>query len=181
MPFASSRSITPFQPKAWRRWRARTLPDGPRSTQRPERGADLLTEELRLLPGGEVAALVDLVVIDEVGIRLLRPTPWRLILLAGKDAHGHRDGDALGIEEASFVLPIETRGRDPGVRQPIERDVVEDLVTRQFARSARGPVQSRHDRRGRLAVSIVVVEKPGGQADGGIRDAVQRLRARCHE
>ena len=36
--------------------------------KRPERGAEFLGEELRLLPGGEVAALVDLVVIDEVGI-----------------------------------------------------------------------------------------------------------------
>src|SRR5918994_477084 len=156
MPFASSRSITPFQPKAWRRWRARTLPDGPRSTQRPERGADLLTEELRLLPGGEVAALVDLVVIDEVGICLLCPTPRRLILLARKDAHSHRNGDALGVEKATLVFPVETRRRDPRVRQPIQRDVVEDLVTRQFARRTRRPVQSRGDRRGRLAAGIIV-------------------------
>jgi hypothetical protein len=87
-------------------------------------------------------------------------------LLARKDAYGHRNRDALGIEKATFVFPIETRRRDPRVRQPIQRDVVEDLVTRQFARGARGPVQSRDDRCGRLAVSIVVVEKPSGQADG---------------
>jgi hypothetical protein len=89
-----------------------------------------------------------------------------LILLAGKDGHGNGDGDALGVEEATLVFPIEARGRDPRLRQPVERDVVEDLVTRQFAGGARGPVQSRDDRRGRLAVSIVVVEKPRGQADG---------------
>ena len=117
-------------------------------------------------PGREVAALVELVVMDELGIRPLCPAPRGLILLARKDAHGHRDGDALGVEEAALVLPIETRRRDPRVRQPIERDVVEDLVTRQFARGARGPVQSRGDRRCRLAVSIIVVEEPGGQADG---------------
>src|SRR3712207_2747073 len=34
--------------------------------KRPERGADLLGEQLRLLPGGEVASLVDLVPVDEV-------------------------------------------------------------------------------------------------------------------
>ena len=111
-------------------------------------------------------AFVDLVVVDELGIRPLCPTPRRLILLAGKDAHGHRDGDALGVEKAALVFPIETRRRDPRVRQPVERDVVEDLVARQFARGARGPVQSRGDRRRRLAVSVIVVEQPGGQADG---------------
>ena len=103
---------------------------------------------------------------DEFGIRPLCPTPRGLVLLARKDAHGNRNGDALGVEKATLIFPIETRRRDPRVRQPIERDVVEDLVTRQFARGARGPVQSRGDRRGRLAVSIIVVEEPGGQADG---------------
>ncbi len=41
-------------------------------------------------------------------------------------------------------------------------------------------MQCRDDCRGRLAVRIIVVEEPGGQADGGIRDAVQGLRARRH-
>jgi hypothetical protein len=73
--------------------------------------------------------------------------------LAGKDRHGGRDGEALGVEEATLVFPIETRRGDPRVRQPIERDVVEDLVTRQFAGGARWSVQSGGDRRGRLAVA----------------------------
>jgi len=63
---------------------------------------------LRLFPGREVAALVDPVVIDEFGIRPLRPTPRGLILLAGEDAHGSRDGDILGVEIAELVFPIET-------------------------------------------------------------------------
>jgi thiol-disulfide isomerase/thioredoxin len=40
-----------------------------------------------------VPALVDLVVVHEVGVRLLRPAPRRLEELVGEDAHGHRDGD----------------------------------------------------------------------------------------
>jgi hypothetical protein len=124
-----------------------------------------------------VAAFVDLVVMDELGIGTLGPAARGLVLLAGKDAHGHRNGDALGVEKATLIFPIETRCGDPRVRQPVKRDVVEDLVTRQFARIARGPVQGLGYRRGRLAVGIVVVEKPCGQADGRIRDAVQRLRA----
>jgi hypothetical protein len=80
-----------------------------------------------------VPTLVEFVVVDEFGIRALGPTPGGLILLARKNAHGHRNGDALGVEKATLVLPIETRRRDPRVCQPIKRDVVEDLVTRQFA------------------------------------------------
>src|SRR5215218_8719890 len=132
--------------------------------KRPECGSDLLGEQLRLLPRREVTTLVDLVEVDELGIGLLGPAARGLILLAGKDAHGHRNRDALGVEKATPVFPIQTRCRDPRVRQPIKRDIVEDLLTRQFARGARGPVQSRGDRRSRLAASIIVVE-PGGQAD----------------
>src|SRR5262249_21333723 len=93
--------------------------------KRPECGAQLLGEQLRLLPGSEVATLVDLVVIDQVGVRPLRPASWCLILLAGKDAHGHWNGDALGVEEATPIFPVEARRRDSGVCQPVERDVVE--------------------------------------------------------
>ena len=43
-------------------------------SQRPEGGADLVGEELRLLPGGEVAAPVDLVEVGEVGVATSRPS-----------------------------------------------------------------------------------------------------------
>ena len=122
-----------------------------------------------------MTTLVDLVEVDQVGVGLLGPAPRGLVLLARKDGYGNWDGDALGVEEAALVFPVETRRGNTRVRQPIERDVVEDLVARQFARGARGPVQGRGDRRGRLAVGIVVVEKPGRQADGRIRDAVGPL------
>ena len=134
--------------------------------QCPERRADFFGEELRLFPGGEVAALVDLVVVDEVGVGPFGPAPRRLILLAGEDADRHRDGHALDVEEATPEFPVETGRRDPRVREPVERDVVEDLLARQLAGDAGGPVQSSDDRRGRLAAGIVVVEKPGGQPDG---------------
>ena len=127
-----------------------------------------------------MAALFGSVVIDQLGISLFGPAPLSLILFAGEDRHRHRNGDTLGVEKATLVLPIKTRRRDPRVRQPIQRDVIEDLIPRQFTRGARGPVQSRDDRRRRLAASIIVVEKPGGQPDGLIRYSVQRLRARRH-
>src|SRR5262249_37398065 len=123
-------------------------------------------EQLRLLPGSEVAAPVDFVEINEVRVGLLRPAARRLILLAGKDGHGNWDRDPLRVEEAARVFPIEARRRDSRVRQPVERDVVEDLVTRQLTRGTRRPVKRRDNCRSRLAVSIVVIEKPGGQANG---------------
>ena len=127
-----------------------------------------------------MAAAVDLVEVDEVGVGLLGPAPRRLVLLAREDGHGDRDRDALRVEEAALVFPVETGRGDPGVRQPVERDVVEDFVARQLARGALRALQSGRHRGGGLAVGVVVVEKPGGEADGRVRDAVQGLRARGH-
>src|SRR5262245_43828114 len=77
------------------------------SADRSESGAHLLTEEPRLLPGGEVAASVDFVEVDEVGVGLLDPAPGRLIRLVGEDTHRHGDGDAFRVPEAALVFPIE--------------------------------------------------------------------------
>ena len=76
-------------------------------------------------------AFVELVVMDEFGIRPLRPAPRGWIELVGKDAHGNRDGDVLGVEIGELVLPIETSRGNRRVRQPEESDVVEDVVSRQ--------------------------------------------------
>src|SRR5689334_10805365 len=83
--------------------------------KRPEPLADLVDEQLGLLPGGKVPALVELVVMDEVGIGLLGPAPRHLIELVRKDAYGYGDGDALRVEEAELVFPIETSRGDPRV------------------------------------------------------------------
>ena len=69
---------------------------------------------------------------DQFGIRLLCPTPWGWIEFVREDAHGNRDGDALGIEiPFAPILPIETGARKCRVRQPGDRDVVEDVVARE--------------------------------------------------
>src|SRR5262245_691709 len=75
--------------------------------QGPEPGAHLACEEFGLFPGGEVAALVDLVEVDEVGIGPLRPAARVLVLLAREDGRGDGGGDAFGVEEAALVLPVE--------------------------------------------------------------------------
>ena len=95
----------------------------------------------RLLPGGEVAALGKPVVVDELRIGLLGPALRRLVDLVGEGADGDRDLDAPRIEEAARremrIVPIEPRRGDRGVGQPVQRDVVEDVVPRQALRLCR--------------------------------------------
>src|SRR5499427_7421656 len=79
-----------------------------------ERCPELLAEDLRLFPGGEVAAPAGLVEVDEVGVNLLGPAPRRLDDLAREDGEADRErqlgrllagrqrsADALGL------LPVE--------------------------------------------------------------------------
>src|SRR5438128_12549069 len=108
------------------------MPTSVRGSQRPEGGTNLGGEEFRLLPGREVVALVDFVEVDEVGVGLLGPTPRRLIKLSREDAHGSRNRDALDVEEAELVLPVEPARGNPCIRHPGERNVVEELVWCEF-------------------------------------------------
>src|SRR5205823_1344012 len=79
------------------------------------------------------------------------------------------------VEEAELVLPVETTRGNPCVRHPGERDVVEDLVSREVAYGValEGPFDV-------LVAQRVVVEHPGGEGDGRIGEPVQRLRAQPH-
>ena len=127
--------------------------------KRFERRAHLFGEKLRLLPGREVTAFVELVVVDELGIRAFRPTPRSLIELVGEGAHGDGDLDAHRREEGKLVFPIETGRGNRRVGQPGERDVVENVVSRQ----AFGlPVEGAGDQ---LVAADVMVEEPGGEPD----------------
>ena len=89
---------------------------------------------MRLLKGREVAALVELVVMDELGIRTLCPTPRGGVDLIWKDADGNRDGDVLRGEKGKLIFPIQTSRRDRRVRQPVEGDVVENVISRKALR-----------------------------------------------
>src|SRR5947209_19091254 len=103
-----------------------------------------------------MAALVDLVVMDELGIRLLRPAPRGLIELVRKRAHGSGNRDTLRGEKRELALPIKTSGRDRRVRQPVERGVVEDVVSREPLGLT---VEHTRDER---VTARVVVDHPGG-------------------
>src|SRR5260370_14498402 len=109
-------------------WMAR--PSGPAGVwlaQRPERRPHLGGEQVWLFPGGEVAAPVEGVVVDEVvGVGALGPAAGGLIELVREDADGKRNRDGLGVEEVRLVLPVQTGLGNPGVGQPVQPDVVND-------------------------------------------------------
>src|SRR5436190_13172107 len=87
-----TRTVVSTQLRLAERGNARPRKYGP-LPKRAEPRAQLGGVQLRLLPGGEVPAAVDLVEVDEVGVRLLRPASGSPVELVGEDAHGHRDGD----------------------------------------------------------------------------------------
>src|SRR6266566_8595960 len=152
----------------WMSW-----PSGPAGVwlaQRLERRPHLGGEQVWLFPGGEVAASVERVVVDEVvGIRALGPAAGGLIELAGEDADGKRDRDGLGVEEVRLVLPVQAGRGNPGVRQPVQRDVVEEVVCCQGALqlSLKGPFYEPG-----LATAVAVVKHERGQIGGGVGQPV---------
>src|SRR5712672_2427736 len=125
----------------------------------PERGSELGAEQFGLFPRGEVPALVEFVEIDEFGIRPLCPTTRGRVELVRIDAHRNGDGNAFNIEIPEFVLPIESGARKRRVRQPGDRDVVEDVVAREALRL------SVKDARDELIAARVVIKEISGQTD----------------
>src|SRR5207237_9094872 len=109
-------------------------------------------------------------------IRALGPTLRGLIDLVRIRHHGYWKLNAPGVEEAALApqlpcAPIETRRGDRGVRQPVEGDVVEDVVARQALTAA---IEDAHDE---LLAARVVVAHPDREADRRIRERGPRLGA----
>ena len=149
-------------------------PLNPDSPGRPRRGEppDSPTNVAVLTDEGEVAAPVDRVVVEEVGVRALRPAARRLITLGGEHSDCHRDRDLAGLlrrratRVSSTVFPVDASRGCPGVCEPVQRDVVQYLVFR------RGP----------FCVVLVrplgeasVHEHPRREADRGVRHAVAHV------
>src|ERR1700675_876271 len=111
---------------------------------------------------------------DEFGICFLYPAPRSSVDLIGINADGNRNGDVLGGEKGKLVSQIQTSRRDRRVRQPVEGDVVENVISRKALGLA--GKDARHER----LTGFVVVEYPGRQADGRVRNPVKRLRAVRH-
>src|SRR6478609_11624937 len=73
-----------------------------------------------------------------------------------------------------FRVPVKTRRRDRRVRQPIKRDVVENVVTGQPLWLA---VENTNDH---LVAANVVIKYPASKADWRVGDSVERLRTKRH-
>src|SRR3954469_3108671 len=96
---------------------------------------------------------------DEDWIRPLRPAPRGCVDLVGKGADGSRDRHVLRGEKGKLAFPVETSGRDGRVGEPVERDVVEDVVSGEaLGCTGKDACDQRLTRR-------VMVEHPGCQAD----------------
>jgi len=92
----------------------------------------------------------------------------------GKGAHSNWDGYTLRSEKRELVFPIQTSRRNRRARQPVERDVVENVISRQALSL---PVK---DARDEFVTSNVVVYHPRREADRRILERIQRLRPVLH-
>src|SRR5215218_9110052 len=136
---------------------------------RRECGSHLLREELGLFPSGEVSAPIDLVEVGEVGVAPFGPAARGTPDLVGEGGEADRNRDLrrslagrLGCGHELSELPVPSGGRGAGARQPVQRDVVDDVLAREVAYGL--PVD---EGAGDLVVAVgVVVEQPGGQGDG---------------
>ena len=92
-----------------------------------------------MFPCRKVPTFVQLVEVDEFRVSALCPAPRNRIEFVREDAHGNRYGDAFGIEIPKFapVLPIEAGSRKRCVRQPGDRDVVQNVVASEAFRLPR--------------------------------------------
>ena len=70
------------------------------------------------------------VVMNEPGVRPSVQLSRGRVDLVGKGAYGDGNGDPFRGEKRQLAFPIEPRRRNRRVRQPVERDVVEDVVSR---------------------------------------------------
>src|SRR3984957_3490550 len=131
-----------------------------RFAERSEARAKFFGKELRLFPGRKVPALGELVEVNELGVRPLRPAPRSRKEFVGENAYGGRDNDALNAKERiTLVFPIQTGPRERRIRQPGERDVVQNVI------SCEAFVFSGKDTRDHLVAARVVVEKIGRQSN----------------
>src|SRR3984893_13597840 len=103
-----------------------------KTSKRAECGAQFLDEYAELLKGREMSAVGGFVPIEESRIDPLAPQSRRLKQFAGENAHSDRQIEPLRRKIGRETLIVEARGGRGRVGEPIERDVVEHLVARDF-------------------------------------------------
>src|SRR5688572_17760639 len=109
-----------------------------------------------------MTALGKLVEVDEILVGALGPAPRSLVHLFREDADGGRNGDVVVVEEGALVFHIETSAGHARVRQPAERDVVEDVIPCEVAVGL--PIEKEF--RKVPVTGYVMVDHPRGKGDG---------------
>src|SRR6266436_5296476 len=146
--------------------------------ERAECGAQFLDEYDGLLKGREMSAVGGFVPIEESRIDPLAPQSRRLEHFARENAHGDRQIEPLRREIGREALKVEARGGRGRVGEPIERDVVEHLVARDFPLRfvvAVGPLAELFVDPRRLAGGRVRQRVTDGLRPGGLYLGVTRL------
>lgn len=100
------------------------------------------------------------VVVNQLGIGLLGPAARRRVDLLRECTHGGGERHAFRREEGQLAFPVETRRRERGVGQPVERDVVDDVFLGQTLGL------SVEDAGDQVVAACIVVEHPGCEAHG---------------
>src|SRR5689334_15502559 len=94
------------------------------------------------------------VVMDKIRVGVFRPATRGGIELIWKDAYGCRELDTFRSKKGELAFPVQTSGRHRRVRQPVQRHIVKNVVTRE---SLGVPVEHTCNQ---SVASIVVVEHP---------------------
>src|SRR5262245_9422502 len=135
VPFDEEIRGTPA--RVWEGTQDGALCSSDRLAQRSEGGAKLFREQFWLLPSREMSAFVDFVPVDELLEGLLSPAARSAVDLPGEDCHRNRHLRNLNCVERPAPslrgVPVGPRRGGAGVREPIERDVVKNLISRESA------------------------------------------------
>ena len=97
----------------------------------------------------------------------LAPLPRRITIVAPEPTNPNRQLNPPS-RRIDFTLPIEPRRRNPRVREPVEHDVVENLI---FGEDALLDISIFVDVAGIRPIDVLLVD-PGRLRDGGVCEAV---------
>src|SRR4029450_5969695 len=138
-----------------------------RSADEAEERPDFVDEQAGLLERGEVTAALDLVPVAQVAEPGRDPPPGEAGDLLWEDRAAGRDAHRV-VPTRAQALPVEASGRRCGGWQPVEHDVVEQLVAGERVLGVAGAVRPRPE----------LLHDPGALACGRVDQPVaEGLRA----
>jgi hypothetical protein len=139
-----------------------------------KRRSEFFGEQLRFFPGGEVAAPVGLVEVDQGGVELLDPAARGGEDLVGEGGEADRDRDlgrGLAGRQAAWARPPSQYERAAEAPVPVSQYRV--MLSRMWSRVRLPAGWPSTEGAGDLVVAVgVVVQHPGGQGDRGVQQGI---------